>query len=76
MVKPSVVDAQDLGKDLTVELMNVSQHDVIIPAKAPIADLHQVDLISNTVYACSTQLTSENGNEHLDYWTLHSGTLC
>ena len=76
MVKPSVVDAQDFGKDLTVELMNVSQHDVIIPAKAPIADLHQVDLISNTVYACSTQLTSENGNEHLDYWTLHSGTLC
>ena len=60
MFKPSLHDARTLSNDIFVEILNISDHDVTIPGKSSLGEIHEVDLVNPSVAACASQCTTES----------------
>ena len=66
MVKPCVINSDVISNGVQLEIMNVSDHDVIIPAKAVVGTLHDVELVTDVVQSCSTQSSTTEPTKHLE----------
>jgi hypothetical protein len=55
MLKPSLHDVNNLSSNVVVEILNVSDHDITIPAKACLGEVHEVDLVNPAVFSGAAQ---------------------